>query len=31
MAQIGTFDQERMREWARKQKEALERRARSLV
>ena len=31
MAQIGTFDQERFREWEKKKKEALERRARSLV
>ena len=31
MAQIGTFDQEWLREWERKKKEAFERRARSLV
>ena len=31
MAQIGTFDQEWIREWEKKKKEAFERRARSLV
>ena len=31
MAQIGTFDQEWLRDWEKKKKEAFERRARSLV